>query len=195
MRLLVPALRPLNVRLMLLLAFILAMNVNAQQRDPRIGEWRQDRDSPNPLGLYLIFEEMTGGMVRYHIAQNLAPANRLYADYRCDGNFYPVRDNRGVPTDLSQSCTIVDAYTVASKSRRDPAQGSGEKTWGNPQGEGTGTISSDGKHYSVVFEEKDRDGKVIQTIKRTYTRNAENCLSPKEELLRECLTRTSPPRL
>jgi hypothetical protein len=165
-----------------------------QQRDPRVGEWRQDRDSPNPLGLYQIYEELSGGMMRYHLAENLAPANRLYVDYRCDGNFYPVRDNRGTPTDMSQSCNVVDAHTVTSKARRDPGQGGGGRTADLSEGEGTGTISSDGRHYTVVFEQKDRDGKVIQTIKRTYTRNAENCLNSKEELFRECATRTSPPR-
>ena len=144
------------------------------QRDPRIGEWRQDRDSPNPLGLYQIFEELSGGMMRYHLAENLAPANRLYVDYRCDGNFYPVRDNRGAPTDMAQSCTIVDARTVAVKARRDPGQGGGGKTADLREGEGTATISNDGKRYTVVFEQKDRDGKSIQTIKRAYTRNAQN---------------------
>ncbi len=164
------------------------------QRDPRIGEWRQDRDSPNPLGLYQIFEELSGGMMRYHLAENLAPANRLYVDYRCDGNFYPVRDNRGAPTDMAQSCTIVDARTVAVKARRDPGQGGGGKTADLREGEGTATISNDGKRYTVVFEQKDRDGKSIQTIKRAYTRNAENCLNTREELFRECQARTSPPR-
>jgi hypothetical protein len=167
---------------------------SGQQRDPRIGEWRQDRDSPNPLGLYQIFEELSGGMMRYHLAENLALANRLYVDYRCDGNFYPVRDNRGAPTDMSQSCNIVDAHTVVSRARRDPAQGSGGKTADLREGEGTATISNDGKRYTVVFEQKDHDGKSIQTIKRTYTRNAENCLNAREELFRECQARTTPAR-
>ncbi len=167
---------------------------SGQQRDPRIGEWRQDRDSPNPLGLYQIFEELSGGLMRYHLAENLAPANRLYVDYRCDGNFYPVRDIRGAPTDMAQSCTVVDAHTVVSKARRDAGQGGGARTADLSEGEGTATISNDGKRYSVVFEQKDRDGKLIRTIKRTYTRNAENCLNSREELFRECQARTTPAR-
>jgi len=69
--------------------------MNAQQRDPRIGEWREDRTA-NSVGLYNIFEDLGNGMIRYHISHNLAPENRLYLDYRCDGNFYPIRNAQSV---------------------------------------------------------------------------------------------------
>ena len=178
----------------ILLTCLLAASVNAQPPDPRIGEWRQDRDSPNPLGLYQIFEQLENGMSRYHNAANLALQNRLYSDYRCDGNFHPIQDAQGVPTDITWSCVVVDAHTVTFKAVRNPNPAPGQrKMEGSFEGEGTGTISSDGNHYTTVFNEKEGD-RVITTTRRTYTRNAEICLNAKEELFRECLTRTSPPR-
>ena len=96
-------------------ACVMTASVNAQQRDPRIGEWREDRTATS-VGLYHVFEDLGNGMIRYHISHNLAPQNRLFLDYRCDGNFYPIRDSQGVATDFSESCLIVDANTVDRKS-------------------------------------------------------------------------------
>src|SRR5437867_5704992 len=75
-----------GIVLMLAVCFLTA-SVNAQQRDARIGEWREDRTA-NSVGLYNVFEDLGNGMIRSHIVHNLAPRNRLYLDYRCDGNFY-----------------------------------------------------------------------------------------------------------
>ena len=71
---------------MMLAACLLTASVNAQQRDPRIGEWREDRTA-NSVGLYNVFEDLGNGMIQFHISHNLSPQNRLY---RCDGNFYPI---------------------------------------------------------------------------------------------------------
>ena len=171
-------------------------SVNAQQRDPRIGEWREDRTA-NSVGLYNVFEDLGNGMIRYHISHNLSPQNRPYLDYRCDGNFYPIRNAQGVVTDFSESCTIVDANTVTTKGVRNKDEGFtgprlDQQYWFD--GEGTGTISSDGNHYRTVMQQKDGDGKVIRTSERTYTRNAERCFSSDEQKFRECQQRTSPPR-
>jgi hypothetical protein len=188
------ALRRFPLATLLPIGCLLAVGVNAQQRDPRVGEWRQDRDSPNAIGLYSIFEELGNGMTRYHIAHNLAPESRLYSDYRCDGNLYPIRDYQGVPTDISWTCTILDAHTVAVKAVRNAEQGKGGRRLDSEfEGEGTGTVSIDGMRYTTAFEQKD-DDRVIKTIRRTYTRNAETCLNASEELFRECQARTSPPR-
>lgn len=182
-------------RVLMLAACLLAASVNAQQRDPRVGEWREDRTATS-VGLYNIFEDLGDGMIRYHIAHNLAPQNRLYVDYRCDGNFYPIRNYRGVATDFSQSCTIVDANTVTIKGVRNKDDGfTGprlDQYW--VDGEGTGTISSDGTHYRIVVQQKAADGKVIGTIERTFTRNAERCFSSDEPKFRECQQRTTPSR-
>ena len=184
-------------RIVMILALSLwTASMNAQQRDPRIGEWREDR-TPNSVGLYNIYEELGNGMIRYHIAHNLAPENRLYLDYRCDGNLYPVRNHQGVVTDFSESCTIVDANTVKIKGVRNKDAGvTGPKL--DPQywfdGEVTGTISSDGNHYRTLSQEMDAAGKVIRTGERTYTRNPERCYSTDEQKFRECQQRTSPPR-
>src|SRR5690349_13470101 len=103
--------------LVVLAACPLNPNGNAQLRDPRIGEWREDHTASS-VGLYNVFEELENGMIRYHIAHNLAPENRLYLDYRCDGRFYPIRNSQGIATDFSESCTIVDANTVTIKGVR-----------------------------------------------------------------------------
>jgi len=49
----------------------------AQVAATRIGEWREDRTA-NSVGLYHVFEDLGDGMIRHHIAHNLAPQNRLY---------------------------------------------------------------------------------------------------------------------
>ena len=174
---------------------LLVASVNGQQRDPRVGEWREDRTATS-VGLYNVFEDLGDGMVRYHIAHNLAPQNRLYVDYRCDGNFYPIRNYQGVATDFSQSCTIVNANTVTIKGVRNKDDGfTGprlDQYWFD--GEGSGTISSDGTHYRIVVQQKAADGEVIGTSERTFTRNAERCFSSDEPKFRECQQRTSPSR-
>ena len=188
-------LKKTNGIVLMLAVCLLTVSVNAEQRDPRIGEWREDRTA-NSVGLYNVFEDLGDGMIRYHIAHNLSPENRLYLDYRCDGNFYPIRNYQGVATDFSESCTIVDANTVTIKGvRKKDAGFTGPKLdqyWFD--GEGTGTISSDGNHYRTVMQQKDGDGKVIRTSERTYTRNAERCFSSDEQKFRECQQRTSRPR-
>src|SRR5215467_10927150 len=163
-------------RVLMLAACLLAASVNAQHRDPRVGEWREDRTA-NSVGLYSVFEDLGNGMIRYHIAYNLAPQNRLYLDYRCDGTFYPVRNYQGVATDFSESCAIVDAHTVTIKAVQNK-----DKDFTGPrldqywfEGEGTGIISSDGNHYRTVVQQKAAGGQVIRTSERTYTRNAERC--------------------
>ena len=175
---------------------LLTVSVHAQQRDPRIGEWREDRTA-NSVGLYNIFEDLGNGMIRYHISQNLAPQSRLYLDYRCDGSFYPIRNYQGIVTDFSESCTIVNANTVTMKGVRNKDAGfTGPRLdqyyWFD--GEGTGTISGDGNHYRIVTEQKDGDGKVIRTSERSFTRNAEHCFNSDEQKFRECQQRTNPPR-
>ena len=188
-------LKKTNGIVMMLAVCLLTASVNAQQRDPRIGEWREDRTA-NSVGLYNVFEDLGNGMIRYNIAHNLSLQNRLYLDYRCDGNFYPIRNYQGVATDFSESCTIVDANTVTIKGVRNKDEGfTGprlDQYWFD--GEGTGTISSDGNRYQTVMQQKDGDGKVIRTSERTYTRNAERCFSSDEQKFRECQQRTSRPR-
>jgi hypothetical protein len=148
------------------------------------------------VGLYNVFEDLGNGMMRYHIAHNLAPQNRLYLDYRCDGNLYPIRNYQGVVTDFSESCTIIDVNTVTIKGVRNRDEGFRgpklDQSW--IDGEGTGTISSDGDHYRVVIQQKAADGKLIRTTERTFTRNAERCFSSDEQKFRECQQRTSPHR-
>ncbi|MBZ5577937.1 MAG: hypothetical protein LAP40_15350 [Acidobacteriia bacterium] len=170
-------------------------SVNGQPRDPRIGEWREDRTA-NSVGLYNVFEDLGNGMIRYHIAYNLSPQNRLYLDFRCDGSFYPIRNTQGVATDFSESCTIIGAHTVKLKGVRNQDEGfTGPRLDGYwLDGEGTGTLSDDGTHYRTVVRQKAADGKVIRTIERTFTRNAELCFSSSEQQFRECYQGTSPPR-
>ena len=188
-------LKDTNGIVLILAACLLTASVNGQQRDPRIGEWREDRNTSS-VGLYNVFEDLGNGMIRYHIAHNLAPQNRLYLDYRCDGSFYPIRNYQGVVTDFSESCTVVDANTVTIKGVRNTDEGFRgprlDQYWFD--GEGTGTISNDGTHYRTVVQQKAADGKVIRTSERTYTRNAERCFSSDEQKFRECQQRTSPPR-
>ena len=189
-------LKKTNGIVVMLAVCLLSAIVNAQQRDPRLGEWREDRTATS-VGLYNIFEDLGNGMIRYHMSHNLAPENRLYLDYRCDGNLYPIRNSKGVVTDFSQSCFIVDANTVTLKSVQNT-----DKNFTGPRlddqywfdGEGTGTLSRDGNHYRVVIEQKDSIGKVIQMSERTFTRNGESCFSSDEQKFRECQQRTSPPR-
>ena len=137
-------------------------------------------------------------MIRVHIAHNLAPQNRLYLDYRCDGNFYPMRNAQSVATDFSESCTIVDAKTVTIKVAQNKDQGfAGPRLdqyyWFDS--EGTGTLSSDGAHYRTAMQQKAADGKVVRTSERTFTRNAERCFSADEQTFRGCQQHTSPPRI
>ena len=189
--------RPCNAlfAVLMLIAPLLVNDLNAQQRDPRIGEWREDRTATS-VGLYNVFEDLGDGTKRYHIAQNLAPQNRLYIDYRCDGQFYPVRNNRGIATDFSQSCTIVDGNTVTMKGARNRDVGFAgpriDEYWRD--GDATGTISADGKHYRVIVQQKAADGRVIGIKERTFTLNAERCFSSDEQKFRECQRRTRPSR-
>lgn len=179
-----------------LAAYILAASVSAQSSgDPRIGEWREDR-TPTSVGLYSIFEDLGNGRMRHHIAYNLAPQNRLYLDYRCDGNLYPVRNAQGIVTDFSESCVIADDHTVKIKGVRNRDRSfTGPKLDGYwSDGEGIGTISSDGNHYRIVTQEMTADGKVTGTSERNFTRNAERCFSSEQQAFRDCQHRTSPPR-
>ena len=184
-----------NGIVMMLGVCLWAVSVHAQLRDPRIGEWREDRTA-NSVGLYNVFEDLGNGMIRNHIAHNLAPENRLYLDYRCDGNLYPIRNSQGIATDFSESCTIVDTNTVTIKAVRNKDAGfTGPKLdqqyWFD--GEGTGTLSIDGNHYRTLIQQKDGNGNVIRTSERAYTRNAERCFNSDEQEFRECQRRTSPP--
>jgi hypothetical protein len=181
------ALRRLNATVMILAAGILAVSVNAQQRDPRIGEWREDY-YPNAVGLYMVYEDLGNGMIRVHTAENLARQNRLHQDIRCDGKFYPSVDAEGVPTGISTSCTVVDAYTVTTKMIRETEQG-------REEGEGTWTLSSDGNHFATVAVWKDPGGNERPPNVRRFTRNSENCLNhAQDELFRECQMRSRPSR-
>jgi beta-lactamase regulating signal transducer with metallopeptidase domain len=182
------ALRRLTATVMTLAAGLLAVSVNAQQRDPRIGEWREGFYPPNSVGLYMIYEDLGNGMTRVHSAENLAQQNRLHQDIRCDGKFYPYVDAKGVPNGISTSCTVVDARTVTYKLFRETGQG-------REEGEGTWTLSSDGNRYTTVTVWRDRDGNKGQANERRFTRNAENCLNhAQDELFRECQRRSRPPR-
>jgi hypothetical protein len=182
------ALRRLNATVMILAAALLAISVNAQQRDPRIGEWREDYYPPNSVGLYMIYEDLGNGMTRVHSAENLAPRNRQHQEIRCDGKFYPWVNAAGAPIGISTSCTVVDTQTVTYKLIRDTAQG-------REEGDGTWTLSSDGNHYRTVTVWKDRDGNKGQAAERRFTRNSENCLNhAQDELFRECQKRSRPPR-
>ena len=182
------ALRRFNATVLILVAGLLALSVNAQQRDPRIGEWREDYYPPNSVGLYMIYEDLGNGMTRVHSAENLAQQNRLHQDIRCDGKFYPYVDAKGVPNGISTSCAVVDAHTVTVKLIRDTAQG-------REEGEGSWTLSSDGNRYTTVTIWKDREGKAGPANERRFTRNSENCLNHgQDELFRECQRRSRPPR-
>jgi hypothetical protein len=182
------ALRRYSATVMMLAAGLAAVSVNAQQRDPRIGEWREDYYPPNSVGLYMIYEDLGNGMTRVHSAENLAPQNRLHQEIRCDGTFYPWVNAEGVSNGISASCTVVDARTVTYKLIRETPQG-------REEGEGTWTLSSDGNHFTTVTAWKDRDGKTGQANERRFTRNSENCLNhAQDELFRECQRRSRPPR-
>ena len=177
-----------NATLLMLAAGLLALSLNAQQRDPRIGEWREDPGSPGYQGLYMIYEDLGNGLVRTHTAENLLPMNRLHRDHRCDGNFYRTMDSMGVPNSTLSACTVVEARTVAVRWIRN---GEGE----GAEGVGTATLSRDGNHLVTVVEVKDRDGNSIRTNERRFTRNAEICLDhARENLFRECQRRTRPHR-
>ena len=172
----------------ILAAGLVAVSVNAQLRDPRIAEWREDYYPPNSVGLYMIYEDMGNGMTRVHSAENLAPQNRLHQELRCDGNFYPWMNAQGMPTGTSTSCTVVDARTVTYKLIRDTTQG-------REEGEGTWTLSSDGNHSRTVTVWKDRNGNKGQANERRFTRNSENCLNhAQDEEFRACAKRSRPPR-
>jgi beta-lactamase regulating signal transducer with metallopeptidase domain len=56
-------LRRLNVTVMILAAGLLAVSVNAQQRDPRIGEWRENYYPPNSVGLLPPARALLGNIV------------------------------------------------------------------------------------------------------------------------------------
>jgi hypothetical protein len=181
------ALRRVNAIVIIVAGGLLAMSVNAQQRDPRVGEWREDY-YPNSVGLYMIYEDLGGGVTRVHSAENLAPQNRLHQDLQCDGNFYPWVDANGASIGTSTSCTIADDHTVTYKLIRETQQGKEE-------GEGTWTLSSDGRHSRTVTVWNDRDGNKGQETERRFTRNSENCLNhAQDELFRECQKRSRPPR-
>ena len=188
-------LQNMNGIILMLAACLWTASGNAQQRDPRIGEWREDRTASS-VGLYNVFEDLGNGMIRYHIAHNLAPESRLYLDYRCDGNLYPIRNYQGVATDFSESCTIVDAHTVTVRAVRNK-----DEAFTGPRldqywfdAEGTVTISTDGNHCRSLMQQKAADGRVLRTSERTCTRNAERCFSSDEQKFRECQQRTNPAR-
>ena len=176
-------LRRFSAATVFLAAALLAVSLNAQQRDPRIGEWREDR-YPNAVGLYMIYEDMGNGMTRVHAAENLAPRNRLHQDIRCDGTWYPSVNAEAVPTGVTTSCTVVDARTVTSKLIRNTEQG-------REEGEGTWTLSNDGNHFTTVAVWKGRDGTVTETNERRFTRNPQNCLNhDRDDLFRDCVRRS-----
>jgi hypothetical protein len=171
----------------LLLAMTCAPVVNAEPRDPRIGEWREDHYAGG-VGLYMIYEDLGNGMTRTHNAENLAWQNRLHEDTRCDGNYYPRLNAAGEATEITVSCAILNDKTVAFSQRRKADSG-----W--VEGEGTWILSDDGAHSTGSFVRKDRDGKVVESVTRMFTRNAENCLNHDDDAkFRECAVRTRPER-
>jgi hypothetical protein len=181
------ALGRVTATMTILSAGLLAVSVNAQQRDPRIGEWREDPGSPRYQGLYMIYEDLGNGMTRVHTAENLTPQNRLHQDIRCDGTLFPSVDAGGSPTGISTSCAIADAQIVTVTLLRDTGQG-------REEGEGTWTLSGDGNHFATVTVWKDRDGNVRQSNERRFTRNSENCVNHAQDgLFRECVRRSRPP--
>jgi len=156
-------------------------------RDPRIGEWREDHYAGG-VGLYMIYEDLGDGVTRTHNAENLATQNRLHEDTRCDGKYYPRLNAAGQQTEITVSCTIRNARTVEFSQRRNADSG-----W--VEGEGKWILSDDGTHSVGSFVRKDRDGKVVETVTRMFTRNAENCLNHADDAkFRECAQRTRPAR-
>ena len=173
------------VVLLYLLVSMLALGANAQSPDPRLGEWREDHYA-GAVGLYMIYEDLGGGVTRTHNAENLAVQNRLHEDTRCDGNYYPRRNAAGEATEITVSCTIVNNRTVKFSHKRKADSG-----W--VEGEGKWILSDDGTHAAGTFLRKDRDGKVVELVTRLFTRNAENCLNHDDDaLFRECQQRTRP---
>ncbi len=171
----------------LLLAMTCAPVVNAEPRDPRIGEWREDHYAGG-VGLYMIYEDLGNGVTRTHNAENLARQNRLHEDARCDGNYYPRLNAAGEATEITVSCTILNDKTVSISQRRTADSG-----W--VEGEGKWILSDDGAHSTGSFVRKDRDGKVMEILTRMFTRNAENCLNHDDDAkFRECAVRTRPER-
>jgi hypothetical protein len=161
--------------------------VNAELRDPRVGEWRENHYAGG-VGLYMIYEDLGNGVTRTHNAENLAQQNRLHEDTRCDGKYYPRLNAAGEATEIVVSCTIVDNRTVKFSQRR-----SADSGW--VEGEGTWILSDDGTHSVGSFVRKDRDGKVVELVTRLFTRNAENCLNHADDArFRECAQRTRPAR-
>lgn len=178
--------RNMRSSLWLLPMVLLSAAVQAQS-DPRIGEWREGHYA-GAVGLYMIYEDMGNGMTRTHNAENLAAHNRLHDETRCDGQFYPRIDAAGVTTDVTSSCTILNARTVKIEMHREASEG-----WVNA--EGKWILSDDGQYATGSFLRTDRDGKVVELVTRSFTRNVENCLNHDDDAkFRECAVRTAPPR-
>jgi len=169
------------------LLWLFVSGASAEPKDPRIGEWREDHYAGG-VGLYMIYEDLGNGMTRTHSAENLAQQNRLHEDTRCDGNFYPRINAKGEETEITVSCTLLDARTVQWSYKRNAADG-----W--VEGEGKWILSDDGTHSVGTLVRTDRDGKVVETVTRMFTRNAESCLNHADEAaFRRCQERTGPPR-
>lgn len=165
----------------------LVVAANAEPRDPRIGEWREDHYAGG-VGLYMIYEDLGNGVTRTHSGENLAPRNRLHDDARCDGKYYPRLDATGDATEITVSCAIINERTVTFSQRRKADSG-----W--VEGEGKWILSDDGTHSVGSFVRKDRDGKVVELVTRLFTRNTENCLNHADDAkFRECQQRTRPAR-
>jgi hypothetical protein len=173
----------------LFLALALSMGTAgafAQVADPRLGEWRENH-YVGAVGLYMIYEDLGDGITRTHTAENLAIANRLHDEARCDGNFYPRHNAAGEDTGMSVQCQILNARTVRTMLRN-----RGDGGW--VEAEGTWILSDDGTHAVGSFIRRDGSGKVVEHITRLFTRNAERCLNHGDDAqFRACAQRTLPP--
>jgi hypothetical protein len=135
-------------------------------RDPRIGYWIEEKISatyPQAEGLQVSIEDLGGGLIRYKMGANHAPAYVLQVDARCDGGQYSFVDGTGKPDGRMYSCRITSSRSVVSTSSHDKA---------NPgiSSMVVETVSDDGTSLTGIATYSDASGKVVREVRRHFIR-------------------------
>ena len=132
----------------------------AQEKDPRIGRWIENRSQSRSFqGIRRSFEDLGGGVTRVNININASGVAISHSDHKCDGRDYPVLDRDGKATGTVLSCRFTEARAVAC-------------TFRSPDRVSIGTdrISEDGERYEPSAVVTDRSGKIIGRVERVFDR-------------------------
>lgn len=135
---------------------------SAQDRDPRIGHWAQQR-GPGSQGLHMSYEDLGDGRFRLTFGHALEAVNQRILEGKCDGATYAWVDGAGKPSGNTLSCRITGPRTFEYLYTR------GDQTiWATSTG--VETVSEDGNTLAWDAIHKDTNGGVVEELHSRFSR-------------------------